>query len=213
VQALGREARIARRDRGLSLRAVAEAVGVAPATIWRFENGRTPGVSVVLVARILAVVGLDLSARAFPGPDVVRDQAQVRLLARFRNRLHASLAWSSEVPFPNAGDRRRWDGMVRGPGWRYGVEAETGPQDAQALAGRLQLKLRDGGVDGILLVLPDTRRVRLFRVAAESLLGPLFPMPGSEALERLAAGQNPGGSAMIVVRGVGGVSPDEPTDA
>ena len=80
---LGREARTARRDRALSLRAVAEAVGVAAATIWRFENGRTPGVSVVLVARILVVVGLDLSARAFPGPDVVRDQAHVRLLSRF----------------------------------------------------------------------------------------------------------------------------------
>ena len=194
------------------MRAVAAAVGVAPATIWRFENGRTPRVSILLVARILAVVGLDLSIRAFPGPDVLRDGAHVALLARFRRRLHPSLRWSSEVPLPNAGDRRRWDGVVRGPGRRYGTEAETGPQDAQALAGRLELKRRDGGVDGILLVLSDTRRVRIFLAAAEGLLGSHFPVPGRVALERLAAGQDPGGSSIIVVRGSARVSSDEPTE-
>ena len=195
------------------MRAVAAAVGVAPATIWRFENARIPGVSVLLVARILAVVGLDLWARAYPGPDVLRDQSQVDLLQWFRNRLHSSLGWSGEVPFPNPGDQRRWDGIVRGLDWRYGVEAETGPQDAQALAGRLQLKLRDGGVDGILLVLPDTRRVRTFLAAAESLLAPLFPVPGKVALERLLAGADPGGNAIIVLRTGRRVSSGESTDA
>jgi transcriptional regulator with XRE-family HTH domain len=210
VFSLGNETRIARRDRGLSLRAVAAAVGVSPATIWRIENGVSPNLSIILLARLLAVVGLDLSARAFPGPDIVRDMAHAVLLARFRTFLHPSLRWSSEVPLPLLGDRRRWDGMVQGPHWRYGTEAETGPQDGQALAGRLQLKARDGDVNGVLLVLPATRRVRSFLAAVDGLFEPQFPVPGRVALERLGAGLDPGGSAIVVVRPMARVSPAEP---
>jgi transcriptional regulator with XRE-family HTH domain len=196
---LRREARIGRRDRGLSLRAVGRPVGVSRTTISRFEHGLAPNASLLLIARILAVVGLDLSARAFPGPSVIRDEAHADLVGSFRSRVHGSLRWASEVPLPAQGDHRRWDGMVSGEGWRYGIEAETGPQDVQALAGRLQLKHRDGGVDGVLLVLPSTRRVRMFLAAANALLLPQFPLPGPVALTRLCQGLDPGGSSIIVL--------------
>src|SRR5262245_53716359 len=103
--ALARDFQHARRDRGLSLRAVGAAVGVAPATAWRFERVLTPNISLRLVGRLLAVVGLDLSARAYPGPNVLRDEAHTVLSGRFRAMLHASLLWGSEVAFPNHGDQ------------------------------------------------------------------------------------------------------------
>jgi hypothetical protein len=89
--------------------------------------------------------------------------------------------------------------MVRGPGWRYGTEAETHPTDAQALGRRTELKLRDGHVDGMLLVLPDTRYVRLFLTAAVDVLTPSFPVPGRRAIELLRAGIDPGGNSVIVL--------------
>src|SRR5437762_1727991 len=185
VRALGREARTARIDRGLSLREVAGALGVSATTIWRVEHTLNQRVSVVFLARFFAVVGLELSARGYPGPQPIRDSASARLLERFHGCVQPSLRWSTEVPLPQIGDQRRWDAMLAGRGWRYGVEVETGPRDAQALAGRLQLKQRDSDVDGVVLVLPATRRVAAFLAAARPVLEPLFPVVGDRALDRL----------------------------
>jgi hypothetical protein len=54
-------------------------------------------------------------------------------------------------------------------------------------------------VDGILLVLPRTKRARAFVGSAGALLATIFPVPGRRALELLAAGVDPGGSAVIVL--------------
>ena len=203
VRNLGREARIARRDRGLSLRAVADVLSASPATVWRAEHGLNPGVSLEFLARFLAVVGLDLAARPYQGSGPIRDAGHTALLGRFRSQLHRSLRWTTEVPLPRPGDARRWDGLVAGRGWKYGVEGETGPMDAQALAGRLHLKARDGEVDGVLLVVPDTRRVNAFLAGAQSVLEPHFRIPGPRAMDRLLTGLDPGGSALIVLRSDG----------
>jgi hypothetical protein len=79
------------------------------------------------------------------------------------------------------------------------VEAETSPRDAQALARRHATKLRDGAVDGILLIVPDTRHVRSFLRTAEVEMIGGFPIPGRRASELLRAGVDPGGSAVIVI--------------
>jgi len=189
-----------RRDRNLSLRAVGAAAGVSASTVWRFVHGRLPRAQIVFVARLLAIVGLDFVARAYPGPTVLRDAASTKVLQAFRGELHELIRVRTEVPFPNPGDQRRWDLTTSGVEWRYGVEIETGPRDAQALAGRLQQKVRDGDVDGVLLILPATPGIRRFLAAAAPLLGPLFPVPGPVALDRLRRGEDPGGSAVIVLR-------------
>ena len=88
---------------------------------------------------------------------------------------------------------------MAGRDWSYGTEAETAPRDSQGLNRRLSLKRRDGRVDGVLLVLRETRRTRLFLREAADELGPSFPIPGSRALELLRAGADPGGSAIILV--------------
>lgn len=196
---LGREARVARRDRGLSLEEVGRAVSVSDSTVSRFERGSGPDVGIVRASTMLAVVGLDLSVRAYPGGSPLRDAGHGRLLVDFRGELHRSLGWGLEVPFPGRGDQRAWDAVVRGPAWRFGVEAETHPTDAQALMRRLALKHRDGEVDGVLLVLRGTRHTRTFLAAADDLLASSFPIPGRRALELLRAGVDPGGSAIIVL--------------
>lgn len=196
---LVREAQTARLDRGLSLADVGRAVGLSQPAMTRFEHRLVEDVGIIRMARVLAVVGLELSARAYPGGQPLRDAGHVRLLSRFRAMLHPSLGWATEVPLPAAGDLRAWDGMVRGPGWRYGTEAETHPTDAQALARRTELKQRDGQVDGVLLVLPDTRHVRMFLAAAADVLLLSFPVSGRRAIDLLRAGIDPGGNSVIVL--------------
>ncbi|MBM4408842.1 MAG: hypothetical protein FJ038_09675 [Chloroflexi bacterium] len=161
--------------------------------------------STTLLARVGAVLGLELSARYFPTGSPVRDRAHLRLLAAFQARLSPTLRWQTEVPLPIERDLRRWDGMVSGRTWRYGVEIETAPRDWQALTGRLALKQRDGGVAGVILVLPETHRVREFLRAAAPVAGSSFPIPARLALARLALarlarGEDPGGNAIAVLR-------------
>jgi len=199
VAALARQMRAARLDRGLTVRDVARSCGLSASTVSRIERGLRVRVPLVVVAQLLAVVGLELSARAFPGGEPIRDAGHAELLRSFRARLHVSLRWMTEVPLPAAGDLRAWDGVVSASKWRYGIEAETGPTDAQALARRLARKQRDGMVDGVMLVLPVGRRTALFLREARDLLAPNFPVPGRRALELLGAGADPGGSAVVVV--------------
>ena len=199
LERIGRELREARRDRGLSLEAAAHAAGISRAELSRIELGRSPMVPYLTLARCAAVVGLDLSSRLYPGARVLRDAAHASLLTDFRTGLHRSVRWATEVPLPIRGDLRAWDGLVSGTDWRFGVEAETGPRDSQALNRRLQLKARDGEVDGVLLVLRDSKANRAFARESAVELGPTFRQPGARALELLRAGASPGGSAIIFV--------------
>lgn len=199
LDAVIRDLVIARRDRGLSLAEVGKAVGITGSMASRIEGRRTQDLGIIRLATMLAVVGLDLSARAFPGGSPVRDSAHAALLARFGARLHASLRWSLEVPLPIPGDLRAWDGMVRGPGWGYGVEAETHPTDGQALIRRLELKVRDSGTSGVILLLPRSQHARSFRAAAAGILDVAFPVDGSRAMKSLTSGVDPGGDTIIVL--------------
>lgn len=156
-------------------------------------------VSVIDLARLHAVVGLDLSLKSYPSGQPIRDGAQVALLEEFRAHLHRSLTWAVEVPMPISGDQRSWDALVSGHGWRYGVEAETAPRDSQSIARRTQLKQRDAQVEGVLLVLRRTVQTRRFLAEAAGHLRDAFPMDGVRALELLHAGVDPGGSAVVVL--------------
>jgi transcriptional regulator with XRE-family HTH domain len=196
---VGCEIRAARVDRNLTLREVCQGVGVSVSTGSRVERGLLEHVDVMLLARMCAVVGLDLSVRTFPGGQPIRDAAHLELLADFRAMLDPSVDWATEVPLPIAGDPRAWDGLARRHGWRYGVEAETAPNDGQATLRRLALKRRDGQVDGVILLVRDTRRTRAFLDAIKDVTGSAFPVAGSRALERLRVGADPGGNAIVVL--------------
>jgi transcriptional regulator with XRE-family HTH domain len=194
-----RELHDARIDRGLSGSRIAAAVGLSRAQYSRLERGLTADLSIIQASRVLAAVGLTFRARAYPDGEPLRDAVHASLLSRLRAELHRSLRYRPEVSFPGPGDRRAWDALVSGPGWRMGVEAETRPRDLQALERRLELKLRDGDVDRLCLLLLDSRHNReLLRANGDSLVE-RFPIAGRRALELLRAGVDPGGNTIIVL--------------
>ena len=199
IGAIGREIRDARRAAGISQAFVGRKVGLSHTQVSRLERGLVLGASVRMLGRLCRTVGLELAVRAFPGGDALRDVAQMRLLERLRRRLHASLHWRTEVPLPQVGDKRAWDAVVSGPGWRAAVEAETRLADVQALTRRLELKRRDGGIDHVILLVADTRANREALLAARSALEPAFPLKAASVLDALRNGTDPGGSGIVIL--------------
>jgi transcriptional regulator with XRE-family HTH domain len=197
---VGREIRLARRQHALSQQAVGTAARSSRSMISRVERGLVPQLTLAGAAAMLTAVGLDLIVRAVPGGDPVRDAGHAALLAAFRGRLHPSLRWATEVPLPIPGDRRAWDGFVAGDDWRIGVEAEMRPTDLQALERRLALKQRDGGVDRLILLLPDSAANRRLVRAHEEALRGRFPLAGSRAMALLGAGSPLSADALVILR-------------
>lgn len=188
---------MARATRGLSQAAVARAAGISQPLLSLIERGADPGVSIETLSRVCAVVGLDLSIKAYPGGQPLRDRAHVALFERFRGAVGAAWAWSAEVPLPIPGDKRAWDRVLRGAGVVIGVEGETRPTDMQELGRRLGLKKRDGGVDRLILVLSDSEWCR--RIVRLNDLDGAFPVPGKVALKALVDGRDPGGDAIVLI--------------
>ena len=205
---LARELDAARRSSGLSYAALGRAVGLSGDQVARICRAESPDVSIVTLATLLAGVGLDLWARAFPGGLPVRDAAHFALLRRLKLRLAPSLAWNLEVPVVTsavagaqglANDRRAWDAVIRGDRWSIGVEAETRLGDVQALLRRLALKERDGSVDFVLLLVNDTAHNR--RVLSGDGFGMRTQYLGTtrRTLRSLGAGLKPETDSVVVL--------------
>jgi transcriptional regulator with XRE-family HTH domain len=164
---------------------VAKAAGLSQSHVSRVENAARTMPRLDELARHAAVLGHELSLKAFPVASPVRDAGQLRLLARFRARVDARWGWRSEVPVGGFGDRRAWDVELSGPG-RVAVDAETHLHDLQALQRRCETKLRDGSADRLVLLVAATvhnRRVlREHRQALSSTL-PLDTGPVMAALD------------------------------
>ncbi len=195
----GRELREARRADGLRQIDVARAAGVSASWVSRVERGTAGDAGLRALSLMLAVVGLDLSVRAHPGGQPLRDQGHRQLLSRGRDLLPRGAPWRTEVQLPRPGDMRAWDAMTQLWGLRVGIEAELRPTDLQALERWLALKLRDGGVDRLILFLADTRANRaLLRVAGDALRV-MFPLQGRTALAALRSPADPRCNLLLLV--------------
>ncbi len=193
------EARTARLNAGLGQDDVARALGLSRSQYSRIERGLSPDLSIDLAVRLFAILGHDLSVRAFPNGDPVRDAAHTALLDRLRRRCHPSMRWQTEVPLPIPGDLRAWDATAVCPAFRAGVEAETRLRDIQAQERRLSLKQRDGEMDRVVLLVLDSRSNRDVLRAHAAWAAERFPVPGSRALELLGAAVDPGGDTLILL--------------
>ncbi len=163
------------------------------------ENGRARRVPYETLAVTAAVLGLDLPLRTFPAGEPIRDAAQVALLGRLRTMLGPELRWRTEVPLAIPGDRRAWDAVIEGRGWRVPVDAESRLRDVQAFSRRLALKQRDDRSESVILLVADTRHNRhVLRLAGPDLAA-TFPTPGRQAIAKLSNGERPPGSAIILL--------------
>ncbi len=196
---IGAEIRQARRAAGVSQDAAAVDAGMSRPQYGRIERGEIIGVTLVQACRAASAVGLRLGLTVFAEGDAVRDAGQLRLLERFRGHLPQGAAWRTEVPLPIAGDRRAWDATVGLLGRRAGCEAETRVRDVQAVERKLALKLRDGQVDIVILILADTASNRAALARHREELRGLLPLDTREVLRCLRGGRLPGASGLVIL--------------
>jgi transcriptional regulator with XRE-family HTH domain len=196
---VGDELREARLSAGLTQRQAGSAAGISSSELSRIEHGmarRVPYASLVILSSVL---GLDIPLRTFPAGEPVRDAAQLALLGRLRALLPASLTWQTEVPLRVPGDRRAWDAVVGGRGWRVPVDAESRLRDVQACSRKVALKRRDDGSEVVILLVADTRHNRHVVRLARLDLATEFPVSGRRALASLAKVELPDGSAILLL--------------
>jgi transcriptional regulator with XRE-family HTH domain len=128
---IGDELREARLSAGLSQRQVG-ASAISHTEVGRIERATASRVPFVTLSLLGSVLGLDVSIRAYPDGEPIRDAAQIALLARLRALLPPTLTWRTEVPLEIPGDMRAWDAVIGGPAWRIPVDAESRLRDVQA---------------------------------------------------------------------------------
>ena len=104
-----------------------------------------------------------------------------------------------EAPFPNVGDLRTWDLLLRPAGQRVGVEAETRIRDIQALARRIHQRERDGGTDVILLVLSESIVNRRLVAELRQSLDPRFATSPRRLMAALRAGTELPGPGVVLL--------------
>jgi hypothetical protein len=82
---------------------------------------------------------------------------------------------------------------------RVAIEAETRLGDIQALDRRCQLKIRDGGVDFLILLVNDTAHDREVLDLHREALRSTFPLDGRQLLRAIRAGRAPEANGIVVL--------------
>jgi hypothetical protein len=206
VAELSRELDDGIRAAGLSYASVGRAVGLSGDQVARFARGDVRRVDLVRLAALFATVGLDLTARAYPAGDALRDRPQLAVLERFRRRIHPTVRFRYEVPVVDQTvlgsgpvDRRAWDAVIEVGGSAVAIEAESKVRDLQELLRRLALKRRDGDVDRLVLVLNETAHHRRVVEAAAEPLRAQFPGSPRGAMRALRRGTVPAADTIVLL--------------
>ena len=142
VRRLGTDARTARLSSGWTQRAVAGRSRVSQASVSRLEAGDAR-LSVMILSRIASALGMDLSARVYPGAGIgLRDSGQLVLAEVVRAQAHRSCRLGFEVPI-REDSRQAADLVLSGASGGVHIELESRLVDFQAQLRNGELK-RDG---------------------------------------------------------------------
>ncbi len=185
---------------GISVRAAATRAGLSPSQWSRLERVKLERPTLDLICRAARSVGLAPSLGLHPTGEPIRDAAQLALLARFEALLAPPLRMRREVPLPMAGDLRAWDGRISAARRTASIEAESRIHDAQALARRIALKVRDDPNAGVvILVVNQTAHNRLVLAEHREALRAEFPLDGAAITRTIRAGHVPAASGIVVL--------------
>jgi len=183
---------------GLTLTELSEIVGISRSQLSRIEHHQPPYLDFIQASRLCQVLGLDLSIKMYPTGAAIRDIAHVRLLARLCEATPA-IRWNLEEVIPLPGDLRAWDAVARLDGVRIGIAAETRARGVESLLRREHAKMRDSGVDRLILLVWATRANRAtLREIRESLRAEL-PLDSRQILAALRAGRDPGQDGILLL--------------
>lgn len=174
-------------------REVAKSARIDRADYSRIEAGKLRA-TVPVTYRVGAVLGLDVSMRAFPGGRAIRDAGQATLEQKLIGCVATPLTHRIEVGLPQTGDYpdpRSWDMVLFGHGKRTAIEFERRLYDLQAQVRRFALKRRDDPVDHFLLVVADTPSNRRVLTDYADLLADLPRLRTADVLAVLRSGQHP----------------------
>jgi transcriptional regulator with XRE-family HTH domain len=194
LRMLGQELRTARLTLGLSQREVAKSARISRTSYGNIERAELTTLSLLVAARIAALLGLDLYTAMYPGARGLRDQASANLIKRIMGAVGQPLRARTEVVLPQKGDARElrsWDVLARGHGERTAFEVDSRLYDAQAQTRRWNLKRRDDPVDHFVLVVADTRSNRRVLDENPELFADLPRLRTANVLKALNAGQHP----------------------
>jgi hypothetical protein len=169
------------------------------ASFGRIERGMLGNLNVDQACRTGFAFGLRYSGRLYAEGGPVPDPGQLRLLERFVALLPSLARVDREAPFPIPGDERAWDALVTLDGRRAGCDAETHLRDVLALERRMALKLRDGAVDILILVVSDTDHNRHMLDEHRHGLRELLPLDGVQVRRSLGDARLPSANAIILV--------------
>lgn len=192
------ELRDARLAHGLTQAEVAGALGVSRSYVSRIERRALRTSSLKAVARHAVVVGLRMSVKLYPVGGALRDVAQARYIARFVDRIGHAWRVRLEMPVPLPGDLRAVDVVLEGA-CVIAVEVVTRLRDLQAILRAAQLKQRDIGAARLIIVVAGTHANRTVLDQARATLLATFDLDTRRTMAKLAAGEDPGRDAIVVI--------------
>jgi transcriptional regulator with XRE-family HTH domain len=195
-----RQLRESRLSVGVSQAAMGAGMGWSQQRYSRFESGRIMDVSLSAISLAAALLGIEASVTLHPIGPAIRDAGHEALIRRLVQLLSPAWHMVREAPFPNPGDPRWWDLLLRSSaGFLVGIEAETRIRDLQALVRRMRERGRDGGVDQMVIILSDSAHNRQLVDGLRTALGEGFDSPPRELLRALRRGDPLPGSGVILM--------------
>lgn len=201
LRVVAQEFRTARMTLGISQRTVANAAKISRSAYGRIERAELLTLSLMIGARIAAVLGLDLFIALYPGPRALRDQGQADMIKELAAHIGTPLRYRADVPLPSRPESRElraWDLVTTGAGERSAFEFETRLYDAQAQTRRTNLKRRDDPPDHFVLVVADTEHNRRVLREYAELFADLPRLRTANVIKLLRAGQHPPTGLMVL---------------